>query len=73
LRKNGPNGIDFYQFIAAASANRGWLVKNENLNKQYTMTHTDNLNLRASLEPLKDVLKGAAKNFSRGIRSTLPS
>ena len=41
--------------IASASADRGWLVKNENLNKQYTATHTDNLNLRASLEPLKDV------------------
>lgn len=41
--------------IARTAASNGWLVKNENLNKQYTMTHTANLNIRASLEPIKDV------------------
>jgi cell surface protein SprA len=41
--------------IATASAANGWLVKNQDINKQYTITHSQNLNLRASLEPLKDV------------------
>ena len=41
--------------IAKTAADNNWLVKNEELNKQYTTTHTQNLNLRASLEPLKDV------------------
>ncbi len=41
--------------IATTAADNNWLVKNEELNKQYTTTHTQNLNLRASLEPLKDV------------------
>lgn len=41
--------------IATTAADNNWLVKNEALNKQYTTTHTQNLNLRASLEPLKDV------------------
>ncbi len=41
--------------IATTAAANGWLVQNEDLNKQYTNTHTQNLNLRASLEPLKDV------------------
>lgn len=41
--------------IATTAASNNWLVKNEELNKQYTTTHTQNLNLRASLEPLKDV------------------
>lgn len=33
----------------------GWLVQNENVNRQYTNTHTENLNIRASLEPFKDM------------------
>jgi cell surface protein SprA len=41
--------------IATTAASNGWLVKNQDLNKQYTMTHSQNLNLRASLEPLKDL------------------
>jgi len=41
--------------IATTAANNGWLVQNQDLNKQYTITHTQNLNLRASLEPMKDV------------------
>lgn len=41
--------------IATTAAANGWLVQNEDLNKQYTMTHTKNLNLRASLEPMKDL------------------
>lgn len=41
--------------IATTAAGNNWLVKNEELNKQYTTTHTQNMSLRASLEPLKDV------------------
>lgn len=41
--------------IADLSASNGWLVQNENLNKQFTTTHSTKLNLRATLEPLKDL------------------
>ncbi len=41
--------------VAETARDNGWLVENENLNRQYTNTHTKNLNLRASLEPIKDV------------------
>lgn len=39
---------------AFVARNNGWLVQNENLNTQYTHTHGQNLNLKATLEPLKD-------------------
>ncbi len=42
--------------IASKASSRNWLVKNESLNKQYTQTHSQNLTLRASLEPMKDVV-----------------
>jgi len=41
--------------IATSAASNGWLVQNQDLNKQYTVTHSQNLNLRASLEPIKDL------------------
>ncbi len=41
--------------VAETARDNGWLVENENLNRQYTNTHSKNLNLRASLEPIKDV------------------
>ena len=41
--------------IAEIADDKGWLVDTENLNKQYTNSHTKNLNVRASLEPIKDV------------------
>ncbi len=41
--------------IADLSASNGWLVQNENLNKQFTTTHSTKFNLRATLEPLKDL------------------
>ena len=40
-RENGYN-------IAELSANNGWLVQNENLNKQFSTTHSTKLNLRAT-------------------------
>lgn len=41
--------------VATIARDNDWLVRNENLNKQYTTTHSQNLMLRASLEPIKDV------------------
>ena len=51
--------------IAETAGENGWLVQNENLNRQFTMTHTKNLNLRASLEPMKDLTieLTATRNF----------
>lgn len=46
------------------------LVQNENLNKQYTSTHTENLNIRASLEPLKDVSIELTMMRTYGVNST---
>ncbi|MBX2949047.1 MAG: cell surface protein SprA [Crocinitomicaceae bacterium] len=44
-------GFDF----ARTAAENGWLVKNENINRQYTNTHVQNITVRAGLEPLKDL------------------
>ncbi len=41
--------------VANAASENGWLVQNENLNKQFTTTHATTFNLRASLEPIKDL------------------
>lgn len=41
--------------VAETARDNDWLVRNVNLNKQYTTTHSKNLQLRASLEPIKDV------------------
>jgi len=41
--------------VATTARDNGWLVQNENLNKQYSNTHNQNLNLRASLKPMKDL------------------
>ncbi len=44
-----------YNFAEIAARN-GWLVRNEDLNRQYTRTHTENMQLRAGLEPIKDLV-----------------
>lgn len=41
--------------VAETARDNDWLVTNENLNQPYTNTHSQNLNLRATLEPIKDV------------------
>ena len=56
----GKQGYDIWgrengYSIANLSASNGWLVQNENLNKQFSTTHSTKLNLRATLEPLKDL------------------
>ena len=55
--------------IATTSANNGWLVQNQDLNEQYTITHSQNLNLRASLEPMKDVTIELTANRTFGNNS----
>jgi cell surface protein SprA len=55
--------------IATTSASNGWLVQNQDLNKQYTVTHSQNLNLRASLEPVKDVTIELTANRTFGNNS----
>lgn len=51
--------------IAETAGQNGWLVQNQDLNRQFTTTHTKNLNLRASLEPMKDLTieLNATRNF----------
>lgn len=41
--------------VAERAGQGGWLVTNESLNRQFTTTHTENLNLRATLEPFRDM------------------
>ena len=41
--------------IGDVSRANNWLVKNQDLNSQFTITHNKNLNLRATLEPIKDL------------------
>lgn len=45
------NGYD----ISSVVVQNNWIVENENLNTQFTTNHTTNLNLRASLEPIRDM------------------
>lgn len=47
-RSNGYN-------VGTLARDNNWLVQNENLNKQFTTTHTANLQLKATLEPIKDL------------------
>ncbi len=41
--------------VADVAVNNGWLVENSSINRQYTNTHNQTYNLRATLEPIKDV------------------
>jgi cell surface protein SprA len=43
-----------YDF-AKTAADNNWLVKNPALNKQHTLTHSQNISGRVTVEPLKDV------------------
>lgn len=40
--------------IAEIATNNDWLVRNSELNKQFTQTHAQNYQLKANLQPLKD-------------------
>jgi cell surface protein SprA len=58
-RTNGYN-------VSTLARDNNWLVQNENLNKQFTTTHTANLQLKATLEPIKDlnVNLNLSRNYS---------
>lgn len=56
----GKQGYDIFgretgYNVATVARDNNWLVQNEALNKQFTISHSNNLNLRASLEPMKDL------------------
>ena len=56
----GQQGYDVFgrkndYSVSSLATQNNWLVQNENLNTQYAITHTKNLNMRATLEPFKDV------------------
>ncbi|MFM7662363.1 MAG: cell surface protein SprA [Bacteroidota bacterium] len=68
----GQQGYDLFgrrndYNVAALASSNGWLVQNSNLNRAFTTTHTENLNMRASLEPMKDVIIELTlnRNYSR--------
>lgn len=44
-------GFEYAPYIA----NQGWIVDTSSLNTQHTIMHSQNMSLRASLEPLKDL------------------
>ncbi len=55
--------------IAENAAANGWLVQNENINRQFTRTYNQTINGRASLEPLKDLTIELTMNRSYSINS----
>lgn len=48
-------GKDSGYDAARNAMDNNWLVQNENLNKQYVNSHNQSLQLRANLEPIKDM------------------
>jgi cell surface protein SprA len=52
--------------VGEFARDNNWLVQNENLNKQFMTNHTANLQLKATLEPLKDlnINLNASRNYS---------
>jgi cell surface protein SprA len=59
-RANGYN-------VSTFARDNNWLVQNENLNKQFTTTHSANLQMKATLEPFKDfnINLNLNRNYSR--------
>ncbi len=55
--------------IAETAASNGWLVKNENINTQFTRTYNQTINARASVEPIKDLTIELTMNRNYGINS----
>lgn len=56
-----PNGYDVTTLASSRSTEVGnttnnWLVKNDALPKAHVVTHTQNITVRASVEPIKDVM-----------------
>lgn len=59
-RENGYN-------VSTLSRDNNWLVQNENLNRQFTTTHSANLTGKATLEPFKDfnINLSLTRNYGR--------
>jgi cell surface protein SprA len=53
--------------VATFARSNNWLVQNENMNKQFTTTHSANLQMKATLEPFKDfnINLNLNRNYSR--------
>ncbi len=65
---NSWGGFDEYAFFAA---DKEWLIKNENLNRQYITNHAKNFQSKVSIEPLTGLKidLNADKNFSENTSS----
>lgn len=42
--------------VAQVATDKNWLVRNSELNKQFTQTHAQNYQLKANLQPIKDLV-----------------
>ena len=64
------NGFGSGAFAQEAASN-GWLVQQANLNNQYTESYSENFNVRANLEPIRDfkIELTANRNISRNYQS----
>ncbi len=59
------NGFD----IARTAADNNWLVQTPSLNRQHTITHSQNISGRATLEPMKDLTIELSLNRNYGLNS----
>ncbi len=48
--------------IAQIATNKDWLVRNSELNKQFTQTHAQNYQVKATLQPMKDLMIDVSMN-----------
>lgn len=48
--------------IAQMATDKDWLVRNSELNKQFTQTHAQNYQLKANLQPMKDLIIDLSMN-----------
>lgn len=55
--------------VSTLARDNNWLVQNENLNKQYTTTHSSNFTAKATLEPFKDFNINLNSTRNYGINS----
>lgn len=55
--------------VARVAESNDWLVRNPMLNRQYTVTHSQNISARASLEPIKDLSVELTLNRNYGVSS----
>jgi cell surface protein SprA len=71
----GKQGYDFkgrenaYD-ISTIAAENNWLVKNSALNRQHTISHSQNISGRATLEPMKDLTIELSMNRNYSLNSS---